>query len=161
MLSMGPSPTWLLKLSTCQPMTLASCWTACTWCCDICEWKWTLLTSAWTLTLQWPDTMTVNFLWGFHCLAQEPYVMYEESSCVTTRGRERPPPSTAEAKTAWRSLSLSTGSLRTGTWPAGCSHLDRYMWSNIQGSRTCWVSSIHTSSVLQPTLPGASPVWLR
>lgn len=28
MLSTGPRPTWLLKLRTCQPMTLASCWTA-------------------------------------------------------------------------------------------------------------------------------------
>lgn len=37
MLSTGPRPTWLLKLRTCQPMTLASCWTACTWCCDICH----------------------------------------------------------------------------------------------------------------------------
>lgn len=36
MLSMGPRPTWLLKLNTCQPMTLASCCTAWTWCCDIC-----------------------------------------------------------------------------------------------------------------------------
>lgn len=35
MLSTGPSPTWLLKLRTCQPITLASCCTACTWCCDI------------------------------------------------------------------------------------------------------------------------------
>lgn len=37
MLSTGPRPTWLLKLRTCQPITLASCWTACTWCCDICD----------------------------------------------------------------------------------------------------------------------------
>lgn len=28
MLSTGPRPTWLLKLKTCQPMTLANCWTA-------------------------------------------------------------------------------------------------------------------------------------
>lgn len=28
MLSTGPRPTWLLKLRTCQPMTLASCCTA-------------------------------------------------------------------------------------------------------------------------------------
>lgn len=28
MLSTGPRPTWLLKLRTCQPMTLANCWTA-------------------------------------------------------------------------------------------------------------------------------------
>lgn len=42
MLSTGPSPTWLLKLSTCQPITLASCWTACTWCWDICnDTRWT------------------------------------------------------------------------------------------------------------------------
>lgn len=42
MLSTGPRPTWLLKLRTCQPITLASCWTACTWCCDICNnTRWT------------------------------------------------------------------------------------------------------------------------
>lgn len=35
MLSTWPRPTWLLKLRTCQPMTLASCCTAWTWCCDI------------------------------------------------------------------------------------------------------------------------------
>lgn len=28
MLSAGPRPTWLLKLRTCQPMTLANCCTA-------------------------------------------------------------------------------------------------------------------------------------
>lgn len=107
MLSMGPSPTWLLKLSTCQPITLASCWTACTWCCDICEWKRKLYAQLpWRLTLQQLDGRTGNSCWGAHCLVQE-------SSSVTTVGRI--PPSTVEARRAWYSFSRPIGSMTAGT----------------------------------------------
>lgn len=166
MLSMGPSPTWLLKLRTCQPMTLASCWTACTWCCDICEWKRTLYwQSAWTFSLQWPDVMIVNFWWGFHYLAQEPYVMYEESSCVWLLGGGRAPPTTttsiAEAKIAWHSPSLFTGSLRTTH-----DQLDAPIWITTWGA-TIKVAgraeylplTLHVYSSL--LCPGASTVRLH
>lgn len=66
MLSTGPRPTWLLKLRTCQPITLASCWTACTWCWDICSSK------RWS---QWGSvTLAFRYLnlvdWGTDCVWQ-------------------------------------------------------------------------------------------